>query len=80
MGVGGDDDLAAHLLHLAQQPCAGVEILAVTAVDAAGVHLKAAVMLLGCYGQCLEAILPKPPVVRLLYLSLLKNKITCSYF
>ena len=47
MGVGGDDDLAAHLLPLAQKPCAGVEVLAVAAVDAAGVHFQQAAVLFG---------------------------------
>ena len=47
MGVGGDDDLAAHLLPLAQKPCAGVEVLAVAAVDTAGVHFQQAAVLFG---------------------------------
>ena len=47
MGVGGDDDLAAHLLPLAQKPRAGVEVLAVAAVDAAGVHFQQAAVLFG---------------------------------
>ena len=47
MGVGGDDDLAAHLLPLTQKPCAGVEVLAVAAVDAAGVHFQQAAVLFG---------------------------------
>ena len=53
VGVGGDDDLAAHLVPLAQQPGAGVEVLAVTAVDAAGVHFQQAAVLFG-HLQCLE--------------------------
>ena len=53
VGIGRDDDSAAHLLPLAQQPGTGVEILAVAAVDAAGVHFQAAVMLFG-HSQCLE--------------------------
>ena len=47
MGVGGDDDLAAHLLPLAQKPCAGVEVLAVAAVDTAGAHFQQAAVLFG---------------------------------
>ena len=47
MGVGGDDHPAAQLVPLAQQPCAGVEILAVAPVYAAGVHFQDAVVLPG---------------------------------
>ena len=54
VGVRGDDDLAAHLLPLTQQPCAGVEVLAVAAVNAAGVHFQQAVVVL-CGLQSLES-------------------------
>ena len=47
MGVGGDDHPAAQLVPLAQQPCAGVEVLAVAPVHAAGVHFQNAVVLPG---------------------------------
>ena len=43
VGIGGDDHLAAHLLPLTQQPGARVEVLAVAAVNAAGVHFQQAV-------------------------------------
>ena len=53
MRIRSDDDLAAHLLPLAQQPRAGVEVLAVAAVHAAGVHFQQAIVCL-CGLQCLE--------------------------
>ena len=54
MGIGGDDHLAAHLLPLTQQPGARVEVLAVAAVNAAGVHFQQAVVVL-CGLQGLES-------------------------
>ena len=53
MRIRSDDDLAAHLLPLAQQPRGGVEVLAVAAIHAAGVHFQQAIVCL-CGLQCLE--------------------------
>ena len=70
MSIGGDDHPAAQLVPLAQQPCAGVEVLAVAPVYAAGIHFQNAVVLPGSLqrlercGLVARGFLVKKPAVR----------------